>query len=100
MNADEKIMAAFIRGLYEDDGTKPMKASKNVYHLYFNMKNYNSLKLVQKMLERLGIATKFWKNRSESMYKLVIYGNENVIKFKNIINPTVKRIEIAEETRR
>ncbi len=100
MNADEKVMASFIRGLYEGDGTKPMKASKNVYHLYFNMKNYNSLKLVQKMLKMLGIESKFWKNKSENMHKLVIYGNDNVIKFKNIINPTIKRIEIAEETRR
>ncbi|MBN2042459.1 MAG: hypothetical protein JW754_01485 [Candidatus Aenigmarchaeota archaeon] len=95
-NSNEKIMAAFIRGLYEGDGTKPMKVSKNVHFLYFNMKNYPSLKLVEKMLNRMGIKTRFWKNNTENMYKLVVYGIADINKFKKFINPRIKRIEIAE----
>lgn len=96
LNSDEEIMASFIRGLYEGDGTKVMSTSKNVHFLYFNMKNLKSLRFVEKMLNEMGIGTRLWKNETEKMHKLVVYGKNDIIKFKNIINPNIKRIRIAE----
>ena len=43
-NSNARIKSAFIRGLYEGDGTKLQRTSRNGYFIDFNMKNKEALR--------------------------------------------------------
>jgi DNA-binding transcriptional regulator WhiA len=96
-NGDSSIVSAFVRGLYEGDGIKLQRPSKNTYFVGFNMKNIRALKQLRTLIEKFGIKTRTWRNDTENMQKLIIYGISDIRKFKNLIKPKFKEIIIAEE---
>ncbi|MBI2542567.1 MAG: hypothetical protein HYW24_00045 [Candidatus Aenigmarchaeota archaeon] len=86
-----EIKAAFIRGLYEGDGTKLQFANKTTPYVDFHMKNPTGLDSVAILLKSLGVNTRFWKS---DYGRLVIYGLDDVRKFSRTIKPIFKRIKL------
>ena len=90
-NGSLNIKAAFIRGIYEGDGVKVQKNRYGSLYLFFDMKNRSSLEELQKLHTDLGITARINKN-NKGMTRLLVYGIENVAKFKKLINPKYKKI--------
>jgi len=84
----KNVKAAFIRGVYEGDGTKLQWRGKQPY-LEFHMYNKKGLKQLKKLLYSLGIKSKLY------LYpKLIIKGHKDVLKFAKIIKPKFKKIDL------
>jgi intein/homing endonuclease len=83
----KEVKIAFIRGLYEGDGTTIFWRGKQPY-LEFHMHNLKGLAEVQNLLLELDINSKLHDNWK----KLVIKGNRDVYKFAKIIKPKFKKI--------
>ena len=88
LNGPRSVKTAFIRGLYEGDGTKLNWRGKQPY-IDFHMYNVGGLKKVRRMLEQLGIRSKLY----ESCTRLLMKG-EDVEKFAKIIKPKYKSINM------
>jgi intein/homing endonuclease len=89
MNGSSGVKAAFIRGLYEGDGTKLQFSWKP--YIDFHMKNHEALKQLHSLLKSLGINSRFWKS---DYGRLAVYGLDDVKKFGKVTKPLYKRIEI------
>ncbi len=82
------VKAAFIRGVYEGDGTK-LQWRRKVPYLEFHMYNIKGLKQIKKLLLSLGIHSKLYPYP-----KLIIKGQKDVIRFAKLINLKFKKIDI------
>lgn len=94
-NSSPKTKAAFIRGVYEGDGVRVQRRNKSHY-LFFDMGNYGGLIGLKELLIELEIKANVHKN-NRNMFRLMVYGTLNVLKFKKIINPRIKRIHVNAE---
>lgn len=93
--SDENTKASFIRGLYEGDGTRLQKVKGDCYFIAFSMKNRKGLDQLRRLLNGLGISTRYWKDYTNDLERLVVYGAEDVIRFKNVIKPKFKEIVLS-----
>lgn len=89
-NGSRKIKSAFIRGVYEGDGTTIHWRGKKPY-LEFHMSNILGLENMQKILSSLGIKSHIYLSNS----KLFIKGDEDVSKFATIIKPKFKKVSLT-----
>ncbi|MEM5793974.1 MAG: LAGLIDADG family homing endonuclease [Candidatus Aenigmatarchaeota archaeon] len=85
------VKAAFIRGVYEGDGVKLQTSKYGKPYLFFEMKNKPSLEDLKKLLQDIGINARINKN-SNGMTRLIVYGFENITKFKKFIKPKYKKL--------
>ena len=81
---------AFIRGLYEGDGTKLQWRGKQPY-LEFHMKNLTGLRQVKRLLKSLGIDSLIYVK----IWKLMIKGFKDVQQFADIVRPEFRVIDIT-----
>jgi hypothetical protein len=87
------IKTAFVKGVYEGDGVKLQINKYGTPYLFFDMKNKNSLEELRILLSSIGITARINKN-SKSMTRLLVYGIEDVMKFKKFINPKFKKVNL------
>jgi len=87
-NGTKNVKSAFIRGIYEGDGTKLQWRGKQPY-LEFHIYNIKGLKQLKKVLFSLGINSKLY-----SYPKLIIKGSKDVLKFAKIVKPMFKKIDL------
>jgi intein/homing endonuclease len=88
INGSNGVKAAFIRGVYEGDGTK-LQWRRRIPYLEFHMYNIRGLKQIKELLLSLGIESKLYPYP-----KLIIKGHKDVVKFSKIINPKFKRVDL------
>ena len=91
--SNNKIKIAFIRGLYEGDGTKIYYDKYNYPRIGFHMVNYKGLLDIQKMLTKLNIkstlSTHLEQPPRQRSTRLYMYG-EHAHKFLKLITPKFK----------
>jgi len=85
-NGSRNVQSAFIRGLYEGDGTKLNWRGKQPY-IDFHMYNMKGLKKLIIILKRFEIDSKLYP----TIYRLIIKG-ESVRRFAKIIRPKYRPI--------
>ncbi|MBR9682860.1 MAG: hypothetical protein GOV02_04240 [Candidatus Aenigmarchaeota archaeon] len=88
-----RIKSAFIRGLYEGDGTHVYYPTRNKKpYIDFHMNNGKGLKEVMEILKSINIKCTLKYSKAEDMYRLIIRGNEDVKRFRRIVKPKFKKI--------
>lgn len=90
---NRKNLIAFIRGLYESEGSA--KKWYNVVYISISNSNKNLIKLLNKLVTRVGfnasIRKTFDKRYNSYMYHLCLLGtSQEKLKFLNLIKPCIK----------
>ena len=83
---NEKIIGMFLKGFFDSEGCV------NVRWVDGYSSNYQALKDIQKLLEKINIKSNFRKlNRDYEMYQLSIYSKPNQAIFLNKVGFSIKR---------
>jgi DNA gyrase subunit A len=95
IRSPQPVVAAFLRGLFEGDGSVE-QSGRSLLRVSLCSKNERMLKQVQTILLRFGMVCSIFSD-SRECYRLCITGNENLQQFADRINffSEVKRESLA-----
>lgn len=95
LKSNDEIKGWFLRGLYDAEGHVGLSKAKTIKVIGFTNTNKNIIKYVSKILNNFGIKYYISNRKSKNNYKkrfdIVFWGKENIIKFREKINFTIKR---------
>ncbi len=96
LQSPKKAVSEFLKGLFEGDGSVISKSDKRhggqSIELTYNSKSEKLIQQLKNILLNYGIVTtKPYKDKRSDCYKLIISGQNNVVKFKQEINFFSKR---------
>lgn len=77
-----KCIKSWLRSFFDCEGWVFVKAAKN-RHIGADSVNLKGLSDIRKRLMHMGIKTKMKFIRKKEIYRLIIYGKENIVKFRD-----------------
>jgi len=89
LSLSDELIASFIRGYFDGDGSVRLRVNKNWNEkwksgeIYLAISDEKSAGHLQLLLKRLGIVSHVRKDNT--VYRVEIYGNKNLIRFANIV---------------
>lgn len=84
LNSPKSVISSFLQALYEGDGGVCI-GPKNSFEVTYNSQSFDLIKQVQILLLQFGIVATSYFDKSRKIYKLIIKGKNNFIKFKSEI---------------
>ncbi len=81
----EQNLRFWLRAFFDCEGWVFLKHRQN-RHIGLDSINLQGLKQIQESLKQVGIESKMKEVKNRNIYRLLIYGKENLIKFKKKIN--------------
>ena len=87
LNSPKNVVAAFLRGLYEGDGSVE-KSGKSLLRVTYTSNSIELIKQLQVLMLRFGIISNRYNDASHGRKtnRLCISGEENLVKFADKIN--------------